>query len=68
MEPPGSYHGGGAGLATGRVEGVLKGSERPEAGCLGEFRAIVSLEFQLRLFCHPFPSAAAGETGVSMVV
>ena len=29
--------GGGGGRLQKRVEGVFKGIERPEAGCLGEF-------------------------------
>ena len=29
--------GGGQACLQGGVEGVFKGSERPEAGCLGEF-------------------------------
>ena len=40
---------GGGGLRSGQgsvclqggVEGFLKGSERPEAGCLGEFKCIL---------------------------
>ena len=44
--PPCKGGGGGGGVGSpaaclqGGVEGVLKGSERPEAGCLGELIAV----------------------------
>ena len=33
---------GGGGVGGGQAEACLKGSERPEAGCLGEFWRILS--------------------------